>query len=201
MRRPLRAIKSVRRSPTPGTKVGPAPAAPGTKVGPEIREHKGTGGGGPPPGAHGGSSTDGRRHRGPRHRRAPPRRRRPREPPHIRHPAARRRAPPPPREPPHIRHPRRAPPRRPPRPAAPAAKPSASRVNTAEFCRAGFPLRRERAASGVERLIRANRSCAADRRWAYGPTRVNCRSSVRWRAGKKLSSEISVNTISPAGVW
>ncbi len=35
---------------------------------------------------------------------------------------------------------------------------------------------------------------------AYGPTRVNCRSSVRCRA-KKLSSEISVKTISPAGVW
>ena len=34
----------------------------------------------------------------------------------------------------------------------------------------------------------------------YGPTRVNCRSSVRCRA-EKLSSEINVKTISPAGVW
>src|SRR5271163_396019 len=40
----------------------------------------------------------------------------------------------------------------------------------------------------------------ADMRWAYGPTRVNCRSSVRCRA-EKLSSEISVSTMSPAGVW
>ena len=74
-----------------------------------------------------------RRHRGPRHRRAPPRRRRPREPPHI-------------------RHPRRAPPRRRRGRQHRPPSPSASRVNTAEFCRAGSPLRRERAASGVERL-------------------------------------------------
>jgi hypothetical protein len=73
-----------------------------------------------------------RRHRSPRHRRHAP--------PHIRH---RRHAPP------HIRHRRRAPPRRhrrgPPRrrlrgrqPQPPS--PSASRVNTAELCRAGFAL-------------------------------------------------------------
>ena len=35
---------------------------------------------------------------------------------------------------------------------------------------------------------------------AHGPTKVNCRSSVRCTA-EKLSSEIIVNTVSPAGVW
>ena len=35
---------------------------------------------------------------------------------------------------------------------------------------------------------------------AHGPASVNCRSSLRLTA-EKLSSEISVNTVLPAGVW
>ena len=134
---------------TPGNKTGPAITTPGTKVGRSARRQplpprrsarKSVSIKAPAAVAHrpvpGWLIHRRRRHRGPRHRRHR------RAPPHIRHlrraPLRRR----PRGRPPHHRR-RELPRRRRGRQHQPPS-PSASRVNTAELCRAGFPLPRER---------------------------------------------------------